>query len=203
MRLFSRVSAFVFALFFLSACGEEGETPVTASSDPTPGQLSQALSDPAFIEATEMLAGDGLAVDAAAGHVISDPAGNWALEMPVGRLFTGGVVPYEALVYEVMEGVGGVYFVLAADGGDFEAAPEAVEPVASDGPRLGQSTHNAVSCGPWTDWWRTGWECRPSLNCPRRELFANQRRQRNCWDHYWRFWYIQYQYRDVSHGCGC
>ncbi|MEZ4433598.1 MAG: hypothetical protein R3F65_14405 [bacterium] len=206
MRLFGRVSAFVFALFFLAACGEEGEAPVTASSDPTPAQVSQALSDPAFIEATEMLAGDGLAVDAAAGHVISDPAGNWALEMPVGRLFTGGVVPYEALVYEVMEGVGGVYFIEAADGGAFEAA-EGVEPVASEEPRLGRVMLNVVVCepGPWTPWMADGpqeWWCGPTIHCPFRTLLHKEYRARWC-RHPGGYMERQYQYRKVFQRCGC
>lgn len=202
MRLFSRVTAFVFALFFLVACGEEGEGPVTASSDPTPGQLSQALSDPLFVEASDMLAGDGLAVDSAAGHVITDDAGSWALEMPVVRLYTGGVVPYEAVVYEVVAGVGGVYFVEAADGGAFESPPEGAEPVASEEPRLGQASFNADVCGPWTAWAEIDRQCRLTTACPNRGLFSIQRRARTCrrpnGQHY-----RQFHNRTVLLRCGC
>lgn len=203
MRLFSHVMMFVSCVLFVVGCGEEASAPANGSADPTPGQLSQALSDPAFVEAAEMLAGDGLGVDTAAGHVISDEAGNWALEVPVVRLYTGGVVPYEALVYEVMAGVGDVYFVLAADGGGFESPPEGVEPAASEEPRLGTATYNANVCGPWSAWYRIGWICRSSTYC-NRKLFAIQERQKQCRNERGTRWTV-YETRQVQarDGCGC
>lgn len=202
MRLFSRVSAFVFALFFLAACGEEGEAPVTATSDPTPAQVSQALSDPAFIEATEMLASEGLAVDVAAAHVSTASGGNWALELPVVRLYTGGVVPYEAVVYEVVAGVGDVYFVEAEDGIPDPEATDEVESVAN--PSLDDAPSHKSTCGPWSEWYRIGWICKLSWDC-NRALFAIQERRRTC--HNGVRWVIQLDgprhVRKFPGQCGC
>lgn len=202
MKLASCLS--VFAIFILVGCSEEGAFDGRVSHDPTPAQLSQALSDPLLVAATEALASDGLAVDPEASHVITDDAGNWGLVLPVARLYTGGVVPYESLVYEVYAGAADVYFVMAVEGDDaVEVEPELGIEASSTEPRLGQATFNADACGPWTNWMRTGWQCRPSLNCPWNELFANQERSRNCWDGRLRRWYRQTQRRQVSWGCGC
>lgn len=192
----------MLGLFTLVGCGEEGMPEDRTSDDPTPAQLSQALSDPMLLDATGALASDGLAVDVEASHVITDADGNWGLVLPVTRLYTGGLVPYESVVYEVYAGVADVYFVLAAESA-YEAGPEAAVEASGDEPRLGQATFAADACGPWTNWKRTGWQCRYSLNCPNKELFANQERKRSCWDDRLRQWYRQTQRRQVSWGCGC
>lgn len=191
--------AFV-TLFFMAGCVEDDAAPVQSSSDPTPAQLSQALSDPLFVDAVDILASDGLGVDREAGHVITDADGNWALELPVVAFYSGDLVHYESLVYEVVAGAADVYFLLA----DEPRVETEGSAAASNQPGLGQVTLNAVVCGPWTPWQPQDqeWWCGPTPRCPYRTLMHQEWRARWC-QHPGGFMERVRQEKRVFQRCGC
>lgn len=192
----------LFTLVTLNGCGDEG-----VSSDPTPGQLTRALSDPLLIEATDILASDGLAIDPDAASVVAGAGHDWSVRFPVVRLYTGGLAPdYESLVFDVIEDVAEVYFVLPAEDALDDPTMSLTDAAESTAPPRGDAlvgeTAFALQYGPWAEWWDTGWWCGYCLECPRRGLFLKQRRGRSVFDDNGNFLRRQQQDRKVFRRCG-